>query len=79
MSQAGPGILWSVMPIEMVLEGMAPAYPARAEMMVDGRVLEVEPGSDGMATVVRLLSTAPGDYLKPEFQPGARVRMGERL
>lgn len=79
MSEAGPGILWSVMPIELVLEGLAPTYPPRAEMVVDGRVLEVEPGSDGTATVVRLLSSDPRDYLNPRFQPGACVRMGEPL
>ncbi|MFZ5823326.1 MAG: YlzJ-like family protein [Bacillota bacterium] len=75
MSSAGPGILWSVMPIELVLEGLAPSTPARAEMVVDGRILEVEPGSDGTATVQRLLSTDPRDYLDPRFQPGARVRV----
>lgn len=76
MSEAGPGILWSVMPIELVLEGLAPAMPARAEMMLDGRLLEVEPATDGSAMVVRLISPCPGDYLDPRFQPGARVRMG---
>lgn len=76
MNNAGPGILWSVMPIELVIDGMAPALPARVEMSVEGRVLEVEPGSDGMATVVRLVSTDPRDYLDPRFQPGARIRSG---
>ena len=45
MSSAGPGILWSVMPIELVLEGLAPATPARAD--VDGPRLSVERQPDG--------------------------------
>lgn len=75
--ECGPSILWSVMPMELVMEGMAPAFPPRAEMQLDGRVLEVEPGNDGTALLVRLVSTNPQDYLDPRFQPGARIRLRE--
>lgn len=76
MTDCGPGIIWSAMPLELVLDGLEPAPPPRIELGLAGGVLVVEPQGDGTATVVRLISTDPGDYLDPRFQPGARVRMG---
>lgn len=76
MSECSPGILWSVMPLELVLEGLAPEMPPRAEMAVANGVLVVEPQTDGSGTVVRLISSDPKDYLDPRYQPGSRIRMG---
>ena len=75
MTECGPCILWSVVPVEVVLEGMGPEMPALREAVVDGRLVQVAPGPDGWGTVVRLISGRPQDYLDARFQPGARVML----
>jgi hypothetical protein len=62
------------MPFELVVEGLTPPLPPVQEMAVEGGLLLVEPQQDGTATVVRLISGDPRDYLDPRFQPGARIR-----
>lgn len=74
MSECGPAILWSVMPIELVTEGLYPAEPVLTEVTWGGRMLQVQLLAGGEAQVVRLLSTNPQDYLDPRFQPGMRFR-----
>ncbi|MFZ5814323.1 MAG: YlzJ-like family protein [Bacillota bacterium] len=74
MSDCAPSILWSVVPMELVTEGMQPPMPPRAELVVEGRVLQVVPEGDGSATLIRLISADPADYLDPRFQPGVRIR-----
>ena len=53
-----------------------PVYPMQAPetelRMVDGRLCECIPGREG-ATVSRLISTDPMDYLNPAFAPGRLV------
>ncbi|MBP2017624.1 hypothetical protein J2Z79_001009 [Symbiobacterium terraclitae] len=73
LTDSGPVMLWSVMPMELVLEGLSPTLPTMRDVVVDGRLLQVEPGPDGRGTVVRLVSGRAQDYLDPRFQPGARV------
>lgn len=75
MIDCGPGIIWSAMPMELVVEGMTPPPPPTMEMAIEGGVLVVEPLHDGTATVVRLISSDPTDYLDSRFQPGARLRI----
>lgn len=75
MTECGPGVLWSVVPVELVMEGMDAAPPLR-EAVVDGRLVQVAPGGDGWGTVVRLISGQAQDYLDARFQPGARVMLG---
>lgn len=73
MTEAGPGILWSVMPLELVLGGEPAGYAPSREMWVEGRLLEVEPLGDGTARVIRLHSGNAQDYLDPRFQPGTLI------
>ncbi len=75
MMDCGPGIIWSAMPVELIVEGMGPESPAITELIVDGRVLQVSPLGDGTATLVRLISGDPTDYLDPRFQPGNRIAL----
>lgn len=61
-----PGILWTVMPLELVMSvGEAAASPLTAVWRGD-RLLMLR--ADG--TLERLHSTNPYDYLDPAFQPG---------
>jgi hypothetical protein len=77
MMESGPGILWTTMPLEMVMEGAATeaAVAPCLEMAVDGRMLQVLPGRDGTGTVQRLISGDPQDYLDPRWQPGVRIHL----
>lgn len=72
------GLLWTAIPMELVTEGMFPQAEACVEVDVDGRTLQVLPGTDGMGTVQRLISLQPADYLDPRFQPGSRVSITPR-
>ena len=75
--ETSPGILWTAMPLELVTEGLLPEATAPVERMVDGRMVLVTPGADGMGTVERLLSTDPADYLDPRWQPGTRISLAD--
>lgn len=76
MTELGPGLLWTAMPLELVVDGLAPQASACVELRVEGRLLQVLPGDGGMGTVQRLISTDPRDYLDPRWQPGAPITLG---
>lgn len=69
------GLLWTSIPVELVMDGLTPQVAACVEMNVQGRILQVLPGGDGTGTVQRLISGEPQDYLDPRWQPGTRVAM----
>lgn len=83
----GAVILYTIVPIEDVLQGADPltlAVPgvngcgkpgAPMEMPIGDRRLVVMPERDGTARVVRLISTNPADYLDARWQPGALVKL----
>lgn len=61
------------------LDGSLPETQDYEEMTVDVApnvklVMRLTGGQQGV--VVRLLSTDPGDYLRPEFQPGQLISFG---
>jgi hypothetical protein len=60
-----PGILWTVMPLELVMQAGEEA-PALRSVWQGDRLVMLR--ADG--TVERLLSTNPYDYLDPALQPG---------
>ncbi len=71
----GPGLLWTVMPVDLVVEGLFPTPAPRLEMRVGGRILQVIPGAGGAGTIERLISTDPRDYLDPAWQPGSQIAL----
>ncbi|HWI66166.1 MAG TPA: YlzJ-like family protein [Symbiobacteriaceae bacterium] len=73
--EIGASLLWTALPVEMVVQGLEPDAPAAMEMMVEGRLLQVLPGQNGTGTVQRLLSTDPMDYLDPRWQPGTSINL----
>jgi len=67
-------ILWTVIPEEIVMEGMD--KPRRIKMVSwQGRQLLVEPGTNGRSRIVRLLSSDPNDFLDPEYAPGREINI----
>ncbi|HEY3368498.1 MAG TPA: YlzJ-like family protein [Symbiobacteriaceae bacterium] len=74
MTDSGPSVLWTIIPAEMVVQGLPGLdQPVCQEMEVAGRLVEVLPAGDGSATIQRLLSTNPWDYLDARWQPGTKV------
>lgn len=65
-------LLWTVLPPELVLDGWERS-PVYEEVELAGTKVVVERVAPFESRIVRLLSTAPADYLRPELQPGASV------
>lgn len=63
-------ILYTVVPLEMVLEGMDQFNPRYEEIDWQGIKLVVEPQGSFQAKIVRLVSPNPRDYLNPLLAPG---------
>jgi len=64
-------MLYTVMPLELVLEDRGTVQVALFEMTYLGRRVVSRVGPAGQMEVVRLLSTDPQDYLDPRLCPGA--------
>lgn len=62
-------IIWTVLPIEQVLEGIDKP-PSYEEIEYEGINLQVERLSPTQCRIVRIISTNPLDFLQPNFQPG---------
>ena len=62
-------IIWSIVPIDMVLSDTAPSS-AYEEIECSGMKCLVEKIGHTQCRVVRLLTTDPCDYLRTELQPG---------
>ncbi|WP_418790158.1 YlzJ-like family protein [Phosphitispora sp. TUW77] len=67
-------VLYTPMPIELVLEGIDRVGSKHQEMEFQGVKLQVEQYDVDKCRIVRLISTNPMDYLKNEFQPGTEIR-----
>lgn len=66
-------ILYTTMPVEVVLEGYDSFKPDYLELDYPGGKLLVEPISPTEGRLVRLISPCPEDYLRPENQPGTII------
>ncbi|HBC94205.1 MAG TPA: hypothetical protein DCZ10_15240 [Pelotomaculum sp.] len=67
-------ILYTPMQLELVLEGFdTTSYPAYRDIEYLGVAMVVEPAGFGRQKIVKLLSTNPFDYLKPELAPGSII------
>ncbi len=71
-------ILHTVLPIELVLEGLDQDRRF-VEVDIGGVRMQVEPVSAEEATIVRIISTDPRDFLNPSLQPGRRIRFAPSL
>lgn len=70
-------LLYTVLPLEQVLEGIEVVRPYR-EIVVRGVPALAEEIETGRGRLVRLLSTDPFDYLLPELAPGTEVKFCAR-
>ncbi|MDT8901362.1 YlzJ-like family protein [Anaeroselena agilis] len=65
-------VLWTVLPAELVLDGFEKS-PVYEEAEIAGAKVMVEKVAPYECRIVRLLSTAPDDFLRPELQPGVTL------
>lgn len=64
-------IHYTPLPIESVFEGYDESQSALEEIVFQGVSMMVEPQENGkQATIVRVISSNPQDYLNPDFAPG---------
>lgn len=70
-------VLFTVLPLEDVLDGVEEEPTPTMLLAMDGFILEVEQLEGFQARVVRLHSTAPEHYLAPHCQPGAVISLKE--
>lgn len=67
-------ILYTPMQLELVLDGLDPTvYPEYKQIKYQGVSMLVEGADFGRRRIVKLLSTNPYDYLKPELMPGSII------
>lgn len=67
-------ILYTVLPLEDVLEGVEQDPQPTIQLSLGGGILvEAEPLGSFQARVVRVLSTDPRHYLEPHCQPGSII------
>lgn len=67
-------IIYTPLPLELVLDGIDKAGPQYQEIEVAGAKLMVEQTGIAQGRVVRLISTDPRDYLQAQYQPGTEIK-----
>lgn len=69
-------VLYTPLPLELVMfteESISPYH----DISLDGATLTVQPTVTGMGIIIRINSTNPNHYLKPEFQPGQQISLSK--
>jgi hypothetical protein len=68
-------ILYTPMQLELVMEGLKEMKePVTRLVDIGGVTLIIEDTGPGEGRVIRLLSTDPDDYLRPELYPGVVIK-----
>lgn len=63
-------VLWTIVPEEVIFSDYYKAISAYEEINYSGTMLITEILSPGQYRIVRIMSTDPQDFLRPELQPG---------
>jgi hypothetical protein len=66
-------ILYSVIPTEVIFEGMENFNPQYEEIQWNGLTMQIEHVNHNQAKIVKLISTNPQDYLNPNYAPGTVI------
>lgn len=69
-------VLYTPLPLELVMFAEDSTSPYQ-DIDLDGATLTVQPTATGMGKIVRINSTDPDYYLKPEFQPGQQISLSK--
>lgn len=68
-------LLWTVLAESEVFAGYGVTETQPQVIEDHGVMMLVTPLGDGTGRLERLFSPRPADYLRPQWQPGTRVRM----
>jgi len=68
-------MLWTVMPLEAVMEGSEKTRLKYREINYGNSILLVEETGESMAKIIRVISTDPLYYLDPFLQPGSIISL----
>lgn len=71
--EGNTSLLWTALPLELVLQESGEPLPQCVDVLQEGRVLQVLPVGRGLAMIQRLISGNPQDYLDARWQPGTRI------
>ncbi|MCR8630751.1 YlzJ-like family protein [Paenibacillus radicis (ex Xue et al. 2023)] len=63
-------IHYTVLPMEVVMEGIEEMEVTSVEIVMNGIMMQVQPLNSTQATIVRITSCNPQDYLNPQYSPG---------
>jgi len=66
-------IMYTAMPLELILSGYDDFNPTYEEIEYNGVSMLIEPISPYQGKIVRLLSCNPQDYLHPSYTPGNTI------
>lgn len=67
-------IIYSCMPLEVILEGIEQMGDDLQEISMNGVTLQVQLLNGHQAQIVRLISPNPQDYLNASFAPGQIIQ-----
>lgn len=67
-------LLWTVLPMEFVLQQDDGVQPSYQETLVKGVKVVVERMSIDECRIVRIISTDPKHFLQSDIQPGLIIR-----
>lgn len=66
--------MWTIVPEEILWEGFAEETSSYVELTNSaGILLQVEPLDGNTGRIVRVISSEPNDYFRPDCQPGTVV------
>lgn len=68
-------IIYSIIPLETIFEGIERETEPTIEAEIDGILMQLQPTVRGQARIVRLLTPEPRHYLNPAYQPGELVML----
>ncbi|TDF98169.1 YlzJ-like family protein [Paenibacillus piri] len=63
-------IHYTVLPLEVVLEGIEQMEDTSIQLTVNGITMQVQPINATQASIIRITSCNPQHYLNPQYSPG---------
>lgn len=63
-------IHYTILPLEAVMDGIEDMAANSIEVTVNGITMQVQPLNATQASIVRIISPNPQDYLNPQYSPG---------
>jgi len=68
-------LFWTIMPLENLFEQQSDHLKYK-EIEYNGVMVVIENISEKQCRIIRVISTSPEDYMRPEIQPGSILNYG---